>query len=216
MLRTIRRKPAISSKRFSKIAKPAITLKSQAVLFRASHHSASLEVELTRRNIPFVKFGGLKFLEAAHIKDVLAVLRWAQNIRDRVAGFRVAQLLPGIGPSCGGPTSRSHGRKSRPDPSLERIQASGGNRRALARISKRQSACCAEMRRAGRQSLISSAAGMRRISSAFTRTRLCGRRTFVQLAQIAAHAIPAENAFSPNSRLIHRMRPATKPGAPSR
>jgi DNA helicase-2/ATP-dependent DNA helicase PcrA len=46
-----------------------------------------------------VKFGGLKFLEAAHIKDVLAVLRWAQNIRDRVAGFRVAQLLPGIGPS---------------------------------------------------------------------------------------------------------------------
>jgi DNA helicase II / ATP-dependent DNA helicase PcrA len=76
-----------------------ITLKSQAVLFRASHHSASLEVELTRRNIPFVKFGGLKFLEAAHIKDVLAVLRWAQNLRDRVAGFRVAQLLPGIGPS---------------------------------------------------------------------------------------------------------------------
>jgi DNA helicase-2/ATP-dependent DNA helicase PcrA len=75
-----------------------ITLKYQAVLFRASHHSASLEVELTRRNIPFVKFGGLKFLEAAHIKDVLAALRWAQNIRDRVAGFRVAQLLPGIGP----------------------------------------------------------------------------------------------------------------------
>ena len=77
----------------------SIALKSQAVLFRASHHSASLEVELTRRNVPFVKFGGLKFLEAAHIKDALAVLRWAQNIRDRVAGFRVAQLLPGIGPS---------------------------------------------------------------------------------------------------------------------
>ena len=75
-----------------------IRLKSQAVLFRASHHSATLEVELTRRNIPFVKFGGLKFLEAAHIKDVLSVLRWANNLRDRVAGFRVAQLLPGIGP----------------------------------------------------------------------------------------------------------------------
>jgi len=75
-----------------------IRLKSQAVLFRASHHSAMLEVELTRRNIPFVKFGGLKFLEAAHIKDVLSVLRWANNLRDRVAGFRVAQLLPGIGP----------------------------------------------------------------------------------------------------------------------
>ncbi len=79
-----------------------VALKSQAVLFRASHHSASLEIELTRRNIPFVKFGGLKFLEAAHIKDVLAVLRFAQNMRDRVAGFRVAQLLPGIGPSSAG------------------------------------------------------------------------------------------------------------------
>jgi DNA helicase-2/ATP-dependent DNA helicase PcrA len=77
-------------------------LKSQAVLFRASHHSAGLEIELARRNIPFVKFGGLKFLEAAHIKDLLAVLRFAQNLHDRVSGFRVAQLLPGIGPSSAG------------------------------------------------------------------------------------------------------------------
>ncbi len=76
-----------------------IALKAQAVLFRASHHSGPLEVELTRRNIPFVKFGGLKFLEAAHIKDVLAVLRFAENPRDRVTGFRVIQLLPGIGPA---------------------------------------------------------------------------------------------------------------------
>jgi DNA helicase-2/ATP-dependent DNA helicase PcrA len=76
------------------------TLKSQAVLFRASHHSGPLEIELTRRNIPFVKFGGLKFLDAAHVKDVLAVLRFAENPRDRVAGFRVLQLLPGIGPSA--------------------------------------------------------------------------------------------------------------------
>jgi DNA helicase-2/ATP-dependent DNA helicase PcrA len=75
------------------------TLKSQAALFRASHHSAALELELTRRAIPFVKFGGLKFLDAAHIKDVLALLRFASNPRDRVAGFRVAQLLTGIGPA---------------------------------------------------------------------------------------------------------------------
>jgi DNA helicase II / ATP-dependent DNA helicase PcrA len=74
-------------------------LKQQAVLFRASHHSGPLEIELTRRNIPFVKFGGLKFLEAAHIKDVLAFLRWAENMRDRVSGFRVIQLLPGAGPA---------------------------------------------------------------------------------------------------------------------
>jgi DNA helicase-2/ATP-dependent DNA helicase PcrA len=77
-----------------------IRLKAQAVLFRTSHHSATLELELTRKNIPFVKFGGLKFLKAAHIKDVLALLRWSNNLRDRVAGFRVTQLLPGIGPSA--------------------------------------------------------------------------------------------------------------------
>ncbi|MBG0793069.1 ATP-dependent helicase [Methylocystis sp. H62] len=74
-------------------------LKEQAVLFRASHHSGPLEVELTRRNIPFIKFGGLKFLDSAHVKDMLAALRFAQNPRDRVAGFRVMQLLPGVGPS---------------------------------------------------------------------------------------------------------------------
>lgn len=76
-----------------------VSLRSQAVLFRASHHSAQLEIELTRRNIPFVKYGGLKFLEAAHVKDVLSILRWCENPRDRVAGFRAVQLLPGIGPS---------------------------------------------------------------------------------------------------------------------
>jgi DNA helicase-2/ATP-dependent DNA helicase PcrA len=74
-------------------------LKEQAVLFRTSSHSGPLEVELTRRNIPFVKFGGLKFLDAAHVKDVLAFLKFVENPRDRVAGFRVLHLLPGIGPA---------------------------------------------------------------------------------------------------------------------
>jgi DNA helicase-2/ATP-dependent DNA helicase PcrA len=68
------------------------------VLFRNAHHSDVLEIELIRRNIPFVKFGGLKFLEAAHVKDLLAILRLAENPKDRVAGFRVLQMLPGIGP----------------------------------------------------------------------------------------------------------------------
>ena len=71
----------------------------QAVLFRSSHHSDALELELTRRNIPFVKYGGLKFLEAAHVKDMLAVLRWADNPKNRIAAFRALQLLPGMGPS---------------------------------------------------------------------------------------------------------------------
>jgi DNA helicase-2/ATP-dependent DNA helicase PcrA len=74
-------------------------LKQQAVLFRTSSHSGPLEIELTRRNIPFVKFGGLKFLEAAHVKDILAILRFVENPRDRVAGFRVLNLLPGVGPA---------------------------------------------------------------------------------------------------------------------
>ena len=90
---------ATSSSGCWRTAKAASALKQQAVLFRTSHHSGPLEVELTRRNIPFVKFGGLKFLEAAHVKDVLALLRFAENPRDRVAGFRVLQLLPGVGPA---------------------------------------------------------------------------------------------------------------------
>src|SRR6185503_5914823 len=64
---------------------------------RTSSHSGPLEIELSRRNIPFVKFGGLKFLDAAHIKDVLALLRFVENPRDRVAGFRLLHLMPGIG-----------------------------------------------------------------------------------------------------------------------
>jgi DNA helicase II / ATP-dependent DNA helicase PcrA len=75
-----------------------IELKRQAVLFRASHHSLDLELELTRRNIPFVKYGGLKFTETTHVKDLMALLRLAENPRDLVAGSRVLLLLPGIGP----------------------------------------------------------------------------------------------------------------------
>jgi DNA helicase-2/ATP-dependent DNA helicase PcrA len=74
-------------------------LKEQAVLFRAAHHSDLLEVELLRRNIPFQKFGGLKFLEAAHVKDALSMLRVLENPHDEVAWFRVLQLPEGMGPS---------------------------------------------------------------------------------------------------------------------
>ncbi|MFO1315070.1 MAG: ATP-dependent helicase [Burkholderiales bacterium] len=76
-----------------------IALKRQAVLFRTSSHSALLELELARRDIPFVKFGGLRFLDAAHVRDVLALLRWIENPRARLAGFRALRLLPGVGPA---------------------------------------------------------------------------------------------------------------------
>jgi len=75
------------------------SLKRHAILFRSSHHSDVLEVELTKRNVPYVKYGGLKFLEAAHIKDMLSILRWADNPRNSVAGFRVLKLVAGIGPA---------------------------------------------------------------------------------------------------------------------
>jgi len=73
-------------------------LREQAVLFRSSHHSDRLELELVRRNIPYVKYGGLKFLEAAHVKDLLAILKWAGNPQNEIAAFRVLKLLPGMGP----------------------------------------------------------------------------------------------------------------------
>jgi ATP-dependent DNA helicase UvrD/PcrA len=75
-----------------------VGLREQAVLFRSSHHSDVLELELARRNVPYVKYGGLRFLEAAHVKDLLSLLRWAHNPRNGVAAFRALQLLPGMGP----------------------------------------------------------------------------------------------------------------------
>lgn len=76
-----------------------IPLRRQAVLFRAAHLSDSLEVELTRRNIPYHKYGGLRFLETSHVKDLVALLRIAENPLDEVAWFRCLKLLPGVGPA---------------------------------------------------------------------------------------------------------------------
>ena len=75
-----------------------VALRQQAVLFRSAHHSDLLEVELRRRRIPFVKYGGLRFLEAAHVRDLLAALRVLDNPRDELAWYRLLQLVDGIGP----------------------------------------------------------------------------------------------------------------------
>ncbi|MEA2593291.1 MAG: ATP-dependent helicase UvrD/PcrA [Actinomycetota bacterium] len=74
-------------------------LMAQAVLVRSNHHSDLLELELTARNIPFVKYGGLRFLEAAHVKDLLCLLRLAENPHDELAWFRLLQFLDGVGPA---------------------------------------------------------------------------------------------------------------------
>ncbi|NNE96319.1 MAG: ATP-dependent helicase [Acidimicrobiales bacterium] len=76
-----------------------VDLRDQAVLFRAGHHSNALELELSRRDIPFVKYGGLKHLEAAHVKDLLALLRVLDNPADQLAWHRVLSGLEGVGPA---------------------------------------------------------------------------------------------------------------------
>ncbi len=77
-----------------------VSLREQAVLFRSGHHSDLLEVELRRRRIPFVKYGGLRFLEAAHVRDLLAAMRVLDNPRDELAWYRLLQLVEGIGPAA--------------------------------------------------------------------------------------------------------------------
>ncbi|HEY4826482.1 MAG TPA: ATP-dependent helicase [Solirubrobacteraceae bacterium] len=74
-------------------------LRQQAVLMRTSHDSALLELELARRQVPFVKYGGLRYLEAAHVKDLIALFRLADNLGDEISWFRVLQLLEGVGPA---------------------------------------------------------------------------------------------------------------------
>ncbi len=83
--------------RIETMHREGLPLKKQAVLFRAAHHSLAVEVELNRREIPFVKYGGLKFLETAHVKDLLAFLRFVENPRDSLAADRMLSLLPGVG-----------------------------------------------------------------------------------------------------------------------
>lgn len=75
-----------------------IALEDMAVLFRSSFHSFDLEIELTKANIPFVKFGGFKFIETAHVKDMIAYLRVLENPRDVVSWNRILLLLDGVGP----------------------------------------------------------------------------------------------------------------------
>lgn len=94
-----RHQSEIVADRVLELYEEGVALRDQAVLFRAAHHSADLEIELSRRRIPFVKYGGLRYLEAAHVKDLLAAFRLADNPRDEVAWFRLLQLMPGVGPA---------------------------------------------------------------------------------------------------------------------
>jgi DNA helicase-2/ATP-dependent DNA helicase PcrA len=84
--------------RVLELREEGVPLNDIAVLFRSSYFSFDLEVELKKANIPFIKFGGMKFVETAHVKDVLAFLRISDNPRDFVSWYRVLMLHEGIGP----------------------------------------------------------------------------------------------------------------------
>ena len=83
--------------RILELHEEGVPLREMCVLFRAGYMSADLEIELASRNVPFEKWGGLKFLEAAHVKDVVAFLRVIDNPRDEVSWYRILMLMPGIG-----------------------------------------------------------------------------------------------------------------------
>ena len=119
--RRVRRGPRSRRADSASTRRTGIPLRQQAVLFRASHHSLAVEMELARRQIPFHKYGGLKFAEAAHVKDLVAFLRLAENPRDVVSGLRLFKLLPGIGPK------KAQG-------IMDGLVAAGGNLDCLARV----------------------------------------------------------------------------------
>jgi DNA helicase-2/ATP-dependent DNA helicase PcrA len=79
------------------LRRQGVALNQMAVLFRAAYHSFDLEIELVRRGLPFLKFGGFKFMESAHIKDLLAHLRVVDNPWDSMSWTRLLLLVPGVG-----------------------------------------------------------------------------------------------------------------------
>jgi DNA helicase-2/ATP-dependent DNA helicase PcrA len=93
---------AFITQRVLELREEGVPLHKIAVLFRASWHANELEVELRSANIPYVKYGGLKFTEAAHIKDVVAYMRVLHNVFDEIAWLRLLLLIEGIGPTSAG------------------------------------------------------------------------------------------------------------------
>jgi len=122
--------------RILELHEEGIPLSEMAVLFRAAYMSADLEIELTNRKIPFEKWGGLKFLEAAHVKDVLAFLRVIENPRDEVSWFRLLQLLPGIGEATARGIIATMAERSWTQDAFEHTLAPPRARQAHARLSE--------------------------------------------------------------------------------
>ena len=109
-------------------------LRRQAVLFRAASHSAALEIALMKKDIPFRKYGGLRFLEAAHVKDFIAMLRIIENLRDEPAWFRVLNLFEGVGPASAASTFAFLETAGFSQAALRSLPADGDARREVRRF----------------------------------------------------------------------------------
>ena len=144
------------------------------MLFRNADHSDVLELELMRRNIPYVKYGGLKFLEAAHVKDLLAVLRWADNPRNRIAAFRVLQLLPGMGPANAQRACEAFEAAGFSWQALAAHRGAGGNARDLGSADAAARQHRSQRTRHGKGRSRACGSGTSRSSSACTRRRTRG------------------------------------------
>ncbi len=185
-----------------------IRLKQQAVLFRTSSHSGALEVELTRRNIPFVKFGGLKFLDSAHVKDLLATLRFAQNPRDRVAGFRLCRCYPALARKrlAGFLTPLPWTRNLCSRLQKFRHRQELGTTGQLLLIS---SPAFEKPKAVGQEKSAWRASGTSPILNVFMKTTIHARRIWFS-SNRSPTAIRTVNAFSPSLRLIQRMQRAIR------
>ena len=201
-----------------------LELRDQAVLVRTGHHTAHLELELARRGIPFVKYGGLKFLEAAHVKDVLAVLRILDNPFDEVAWFRVLQLAGGRRPARrpqahgrAGPGRHRPRRAGRSSPTSRPRWRACSPRRRRSRWPRARSSAAWSTRsltaapaRRSRSSWSASAAGTRPSARASTATPRCGCQTSSSSRWSRAPR-PTGAASSTTSSWTRRPRPATSP-----
>jgi DNA helicase-2/ATP-dependent DNA helicase PcrA len=116
------------AQRILELREEGVELGEIAVLFRSSFHSFDLELEMQRRDIPFVKRGGFKFIETAHIKDVLAHLRVVVNPTDAVSWMRALVLVDGIGTRTAERLVEAISHSGEPEQELARSAASTGAR----------------------------------------------------------------------------------------
>ena len=193
--RRARRRSTTSSSGSWSGARRACRCASRRCCSATAHHSDALEVELGRRNIPFVKFGGLRFLEAAHVKDALACLRWAENPRDSLAGFRVAQLLPGMGPRLADALVRHvAGGALRAAARARQLRSARRGARRLARVRRAVRAPHRRGRAVGRPAWAWCAAGTSRTLARIYDDARARLADIEQLEQLAA-AAPSRERF---------------------